>query len=173
MFRLNNAILKIRTIRTSAHQQIGSLACWCIGILFLTACAQVVAPGGGPKDITPPRILKYNPDSASVNFNSKSILINFDELVQLKDLNNQLIISPPLLKTPVITAEKKSLSIIFDKAEVLKPNTTYSISFGNSIQDINENNPIENFKYIFSTGRFIDSLNLKGKVQNGFTHVTE
>jgi phage anti-repressor protein len=157
--------LKIKKICTSAH--------WCIGILFLSACAQVVSPGGGKVDKTAPRILKYSPDSASINFNSKNILINFDEYVQLKDLNNQLIISPPLAKTPDITIEKKSLSIVFDKNEILKLNTTYCISFGNAIQDINENNPLENFKYIFSTGSFIDSLTLKGKVQTGFNHTTE
>ncbi len=141
--------------------------------MLLFSCAQVVAPSGGKKDTTPPRITKYNPDSASVNFTSKTILMTFDEFIQLKDLNNQLIISPPLIKTPDITVEKKTLSIVFDKNEYLKPNTTYSISFGNSIQDVNENNPIENFKYIFSTGSFIDSLTLKGKVQNGFNLATE
>ena len=165
MPKLNSIFHNIKKICKSAH-------CY-ICTLLLASCAQVVAPGGGIKDTTAPRILKYNPDSATVNFNSKNILMTFDEYVQLKDLNNQLIISPPLTKTPDITVEKKTLSIVFDKNEVLKPNTTYCISFGNAVQDINENNPIENFKYIFSTGSFIDSLTLKGKVENGFNHTTE
>ena len=141
-------------------------------ILFFS-CAQIVAPGGGKKDTTPPRVVKYTPDSAQTNFNSKSIQITFDEFVQLKDLNNQLIISPPLKNTPEITIKNKSLNIVFSKKDTLKQNTTYCISFGNAIQDITENNPKENFKYIFSTGSFIDSLVLNGKVENGFNHSTE
>ena len=130
-------------------------------------------PGGGKKDITPPRVVKYLPDSAQTNFNSKGIELIFSEYIQLKDLNSQLIISPPLKTTPDITVKNKSVNIVFGKAETLKPNTTYSISFGNSIQDITENNPIENFRYIFSTGSYIDSLSLKGKVENAYNHSTE
>lgn len=140
---------------------------------FIFSCAQVVAPGGGPIDRTPPRVLKYTPDSAKLNFTARSIEINFDEYIQLKDLNNQLIVSPPLEHTPDITVKNKTLYIELDKKETLKPNTTYSINFGNAIQDYNENNPKENFRFIFSTGNFIDSLIVKGKVQNAFDHKTE
>ncbi|MBL7890037.1 MAG: Ig-like domain-containing protein [Bacteroidia bacterium] len=144
-----------------------------LALLLLASCAQIVAPGGGAKDTTAPKVLKYNPDSAQLGFNSKLIEINFDEYIQLKDLNNQLIISPPLNKTPDIDVKNKTLNIEFDKNEVLKPNTTYCISFGNAVTDVNEGNPIENFKYIFSTGTFIDSLKVKGKVQTAFDHRTE
>lgn len=132
-----------------------------------------MAPGGGPKDQTPPKVLKFIPDSAQLNFNSKSIYIEFDEFIALKDLNNQLLISPPLAKTPDVTVKNKTLTIELDKNETLKPNTTYCISFGNAVQDLNENNALENFQYIFSTGTYIDSLKLKGKVQNAFNQSTE
>jgi uncharacterized protein (DUF2141 family) len=141
--------------------------------ILLFSCAQVVAPGGGPKDTIPPKVLKYKPDSAQLNFNSKTIEIDFDEFVQLKDLNNQLLISPPMEKAPDISIRNKTLNIELDKNQVLKPNTTYTISFGNALQDLNENNPLENFKYIFSTGSFIDSLYLNGKVQSAFDLSTE
>ncbi len=140
---------------------------------LISSCAQVLAPGGGKKDTTPPTVLKYSPDSAKLNFNTKNIEIDFDEFITLKDLNNQLLISPPLAKTPEVSVKKKTLKIDLDKNELLKPNTTYCISFGNAVQDLNENNPIENFKYIFSTGSFIDSLNLIGKVRNSFNQTTE
>lgn len=144
-----------------------------LSILLVASCAQIVAPGGGVKDTTAPKVLKYSPDSAQLGFNSKNIEINFDEYIQLKDLNNQLIISPPLNKTPDIDVKNKTLTIEFDKNEVLKSNTTYCISFGNAVTDVNEGNPIENFKYIFSTGIFIDSLKVKGKVKTAFDHRTE
>ena len=142
-------------------------------VSFFFSCAQVVIPSGGNKDIVPPKVVKYIPDSASINFKSKSIAIFFDEFVHLKDLNNQLIISPPLEYQPDIKLKNKIITIDFDKNEILKSNTTYSISFGNAIQDIHENNPIENFKYVFSTGNFIDSLIVKGKIENAFDHKTE
>lgn len=140
--------------------------------LFIISCAQVVTPGGGKKDTVPPKVVSYSPDSAQLNFNSKTIEISFDEYIQLKDLNSQLIISPPLEKIPDINVKNRTLTIDMDKQE-LKPNTTYSINFGNSLQDINEGNPKDNFKYIFSTGSFIDSLVSTGRVRNAFDHKPE
>ncbi len=142
-------------------------------LLLISSCAQIVSPGGGKKDITPPQVVRYSPDSAQLNFKSRSIEITFDEFVQLKDLNSQLIISPPLENEPDINLKNKKLIIDLNKKDSLKPNTTYCISFGNAIQDLNENNPIDNFRYIFSTGTYIDSLFVKGKVENAFDHKTE
>lgn len=163
---------KINAISTSANWYVSTFVYLLISTLIYS-CAQVVAPGGGEKDITPPKVVRYIPDSASLNFKSKSIVVFFDEFIQLKDLNNQLIISPPLENSPDIKVRNKMLTIDFDKEEILKPNTTYSISFGNALQDIHENNPIDNFKYIFSTGGFIDSVVVKGKIENAFDHKTD
>jgi uncharacterized protein (DUF2141 family) len=142
-------------------------------IMWLCACAQIVAPGGGPKDTRSPRVLKYMPDSASVNIKPSAIFVVFDEYINLKGLENQLIISPPLEKSPDIKVKDKTLMINLSKEDTLKNNTTYVFSFGNAIQDNNENNPKEDFKYVFSTGNFIDSLTIKGKVENAFDHKTE
>ena len=114
-----------------------------VNLLFIFSCAQIVSPGGGKKDTNAPVVLKYSPDSATLNFSAKTIEINFDEYIQLKDLNNQLIISPLLNKTPDIDVKGKTLIVEFDKDEVLKPNTTYCVSFGNAVTDVNEGNPIE------------------------------
>ena len=163
----------IKPICTFAHLYICTSLRISLVAVILSSCAQVVAPGGGARDTTPPKVLKYVPDSAQLSFNSKNIYIEFDEFITLKDLNNQLLVSPPLAKTPDVTIKNKTLTIELDKNETLKPNTTYCVSFGNAVQDLNENNPIENFQYIFSTGIFIDSLKLKGKVQNAFNQSTE
>lgn len=177
MYQLNN--LPMRGLKRNNNRsgklvyQFINTSVYLLIFLLLSSCAQVVAPGGGKKDVKPPRALKYVPDSAQVGFNTKSVQITFDEFIQLKDLNNQLIISPPVKTTPEFTIKNKTLTITFDKKDTLKPNTTYSISFGNAVQDITENNPIENYKYIFSTGTFIDSAVVKGKVENGFNHTTE
>lgn len=147
----------------------GSAAAIFIAGIF--SCAQVVRPTGGPKDKTAPVVEKYIPDSASTNFKSKEINIFFNEYIQLKDINNQLIISPPLKRTPDIEANNKQLRIKL--SDTLEENTTYTINFGNSISDITEGNVKENFQYVFSTGNFIDSISFSGKVQYAFNKKTE
>lgn len=134
--------------------------------VILSSCANRVTPTGGAKDIKPPVVLKMEPANYSVNFNSRKVEIRFDEFVQLKDIQKQLIISPLMDPAPVITAKKKS--IIIELPKELKPNTTYTINFGNAIADIHEDNVIESFQYIFSTGAVLDSLYCKGKAVDAY-----
>jgi uncharacterized protein (DUF2141 family) len=136
-------------------------------LLLAASCAQIVTPDGGAKDVVPPRVVRYNPDSAATNFTGKRIVIRFNEYVQLTDLNNQLVISPPMRKAPDVIIRKRDVVITF--RDTLQPNTTYTISFGNAIRDITENNVLDNFRYVFSTGPVIDSLSLSGKVVNAST----
>ena len=135
--------------------------------LLLAACAQIVIPDGGPKDTTPPHVVKYTPDSAATNFHGKRIVITFDEYIQLTDLNKQLIISPAVKRRPEVTIRKKDLIVEFKDS--LDPNTTYSLSFGKAIRDITENNALNNFRFVFSTGPVIDSLKCSGTVVNAQT----
>ncbi|HTF02982.1 MAG TPA: Ig-like domain-containing domain [Bacteroidia bacterium] len=136
-------------------------------IFLFTACAQIVTPDGGPKDVTPPHVVEYAPDSAATNFKGTRIVIRFDEYIALNDLNKQLIISPAVKRRPEITVRKKDIVIEFK--DTLQPNTTYSISFGKAIRDITENNSLDNFRYVFSTGPVIDSLKCSGQVVNAHT----
>jgi hypothetical protein len=139
--------------------------------LFSISCANQVAPQGGVKDVKPPKVTRSVPENFSTGFNSKKIQITFDEYIQLKELNSQLIISPPLAKIPVTKIRQKTLSIELN--DTLNPNTTYTMNFGNAILDNNEGNPLEDFQYVFSTGAIIDSLKISGKVENAFDKKTE
>lgn len=133
-------------------------------IFLVTRCAQITPLSGGKKDVAAPKVLLYNPDNASLNFNSKTIEIQFDEYITLKDIANQFIITPQVKEIPEIQTQGKKLKITFN--ETLLPNTTYKLAFGNAICDINESNVLQNFEYIFSTGSTIDSLKLQGKIFN-------
>lgn len=142
--------------------------------LFLSAlifdrCAQVGQLTGGARDTVPPKILEAIPANQSVNFNSSVVILRFDEFVQLSDLTNQLIVSPKLATTPEIEADGKKIKITVKKEDLL-PNTTYRFYFGQSIVDMHEGNPIQNFEYIFSTGQYIDSLKITGKVLEAFNN---
>lgn len=142
-----------------------------IALLLFGSCAQVVAPNGGEKDTTPPSIVSCSPPNLSANFSGSRIEIQFDEYVQLNNLTQQLIISPPLNEKPDIYLKKKSVVIDFNGE--LDPNTTYTINFGNAIADITENNINENLTYTFSTGLNLDSLGLSGEVVNAFSKLPE
>ena len=135
--------------------------------ITIVGCAKKGTPSGGPKDIDPPVMLSASPDNYSVNFDGDEIKILFNEYIKLKDLNKQLIVSPPLKTRPLITPQggaSKYLKIkIYD---TLQPNTTYSFSFGKSIVDNNEGNPYPYFKYVFSTGKTIDSLTFSGSIRD-------
>lgn len=136
---------------------------------IMVKCANPVAPTGGPKDETPPFILSSEPENYSAHFSDRKMNIKFNEFIQIRDLQKQLLISPPMETKPEIKVKKKSVVIEFDEDEILKENTTYTIFLGNAIGDLTENNPYLNLEYVFSTGDFVDSLSIRGSIKNAFT----
>ena len=140
-------------------------------IAFLYSCANRVSPTGGNKDVKPPQIKETTPTNFSTNFKEKKITIAFDEFIQLKDINKQLVISPLMEPEPKISVKKKSL--IIRLPDSLKANTTYNLNFGEAITDLNEGNSIADFQYVFSTGDVLDSLFYTGKVMDAYSHKTE
>lgn len=131
------------------------------------SCANVGYPTGGEVDKNPPKVLAFIPDNESKNFASNKVIIQFDEYIQLKDIDNQVLISPPFEQKPEIQAKGKSLHININ--DTFKPNTTYLFQFKNAVVDNNEGNPLPSFDYVFSTGNFLDSLSIKGSVSDAFT----
>lgn len=132
-------------------------------VLLFWQCAQVVPLTGGERDRIPPKLVQAVPENNTTNFLEREIVLKFNELVQLKDMSNQVLISPRPSKAPEIRAEGRNVVIKFQK-DVLEPNTTYKINFGNAIADVNESNSLQGFVYVFSTGAFIDSMRLSGQV---------
>ncbi|NRD19133.1 Ig-like domain-containing protein [Winogradskyella eckloniae] len=135
--------------------------------ITIASCANRGTPSGGEKDEEPPIITKSQPENYSTNFNGNEIIINFNEYVKIKDLRKQLIISPPMDNTPIVTpASGASKTITIQIVDTLKANTTYAFNFGESIVDNNESNPFPYYRYVFSTGSVIDSLSVKGYVED-------
>jgi hypothetical protein len=137
-------------------------------ITLLIRCASPKPLSGGPKDIAPPDLLENASTlNRQTSFNEKRITLTFNEWIVLKDINTQLVVSPLMPKEPVI--KQKGKAIIIDLPDSLKDNTTYTLNFGSAIQDLNENNKLENFSFVFSTGPFLDSIQLNGKVTDATT----
>ncbi len=132
-------------------------------ITFNTGCAQIGAPTGGPRDSLAPVLVKAVPEEEKLNFTGNKITLTFNEYIDLRELQNNLLVSPVQKSNPVINFNLKTVTIKF--RDTLLPNTTYSVNFGNALRDNNEGNILKNFAYTFSTGPTIDSLELNGKVQ--------
>lgn len=141
-----------------------ALAVWAT---MVPGCANIIPPTGGPKDSLPPVLIKASPVNMATQFNGANIEMEFDEYIQLDNLQQELIVNPPFDRTPDITSRLRHLYI--KVRDTLQPNTTYTFQFGNAIKDVNESNPLRNFKYVFSTGSYIDSLQLSGTVINAET----
>ena len=134
--------------------------------LILRSCASPGPLSGGEKDIDPPVFLGSDPPKFSRNTMPKKVVMEFDEFLVLNELNQNLLISPPLNEDPDIKLKGRKVLIKNHKDLVFDTNTTYTYYFGNAICDLHETNPIENFEYVFSTGSSLDSLSIRGKVLN-------
>ena len=137
--------------------------------LILFSCARVGSPVGGDKDTIPPQVVGSNIDTSRVNVprNIGELRIDFDEYITLKEINKNLIISPPIKKMKKILPSgmaNKYLLIKWD--DTLQANTTYSFNFGNAIVDNNEGNALKYYNFAFSTGDKIDDLYISGEVKS-------
>jgi hypothetical protein len=127
-----------------------------------TGCATIIPPEGGPRDTIPPGLTRANPADSTINFDSRTIVLSFDEYVDADDYMQELIVSPIPTNMPTVT--KKLNTITVRLRDSLEPNRTYALNFGNTIKDVNEANILKDFTYIFSTGSYFDTLQLGGNV---------
>jgi len=135
-----------------------------IGLLVYACANKAQGPTGGPKDETPPRVMKSTPLNGALNFKKKVIQIIFDENVTVEKPNETIIISPPQAKQPDVKGNAKVVTVTFE--DDLKDSTTYTINFGNSIVDLNEKNPLKDFRFAFATRNEIDTLQISGTLIN-------
>jgi hypothetical protein len=142
-----------------------------INLLSSSGCANIVPPGGGPRDSIPPRLVSSTPKDSGLNITTPKILLNFDEFIDLKNATEKVLITPYPVKTPLIESKLRTVSVRLKDS--LLPNTTYVIDFGDAITDLNEGNPAKNFRYVFSTGSTIDTNQISGNIQMAETGTTD
>ncbi len=135
-------------------------------IVIISSCANPGMPIGGAKDTIPPVLIKTEPGYRTLNYKGDDIRLTFNEYLTIEDISESLVISPPMIKKPIIRTKSKTLVVEFN--EDLKDSTTYSLDFKNSVADNNEKNPLENFRFSFSTGPVFDSLRVSGRLMNAF-----
>ena len=142
---------------------IGTVVFFVLISMYITGCANIIPPGGGPRDSLPPKLVVALPKDSATNVHTKNFLLSFDEYVTLQGLQENLIVSPTVKNTPIIDYKLKNVTIKFKDS--LEENTTYTLDFGKAIVDVNESNMAKGFRYIFSTGNNIDNGNYNGHVK--------
>ncbi len=138
-----------------------------IPLILVYSCANMGMPRGGPKDKTPPVIVKSIPEANQTNFNENKVRITFNEFVVPEEMTDKFIVSPPTTKKPLFKTKGKTF--IVDLNEKLQPNTTYSLDFKDGIVDNNERNKIKDLRLAFSTGPNLDTLRIVGFVRDAFS----
>jgi hypothetical protein len=136
--------------------------------LILWGCANRIAPTGGPKDETPPVMVRSMPESGQRNYKGQAVEIEFNEFITLKSLKEQLIVTPRIDSEYDYKFKKRTVYLQFEEA--FSDSTTYTLNFREGIVDITENQPAENLQIAFSTGNLLDTLEIVGSVRNMFTH---
>lgn len=130
-------------------------------VVLLISCAQQTNPTGGPKDEEAPVLIESNPKNGSVNFKGNQIELTFSEPIQLMGVKEQLIISPNIKETETSFIRNK---VVLKLKSPLKDSTTYTINFREAVQDLTEKNIAKDVKLAISTGSYLDSLKISGKV---------
>ena len=132
--------------------------------LLVVACASIAQPDGGEYDEIPPKVVSAFPAERATGVQTRKARINFDEYIKLQNASEKVIVSPPQIEPANIRADGKRIKIDFNDS--LMPNTTYTVDFGDAIEDNNEGNPMGNYTYSFSTGDDIDTMEVSGTVLN-------
>ncbi len=133
-----------------------------VAVGIMASCASIGNPSGGPRDEDPPVFVRSNPAPGAVNVHRDKIVIEFDEIVNVKDAFTKVVVSPTSKSVPRVSSSGRRVTVQF--TDTLKPNTTYTIDFANAIEDNNEGNKLQGFTYSFSTGPELDTLQISGMV---------
>lgn len=151
-----------------SHQHFSTLlVTFLLLILGAAGCAKQSSPEGGPYDMTPPRVVRCTPEMGSTNVSTHRVRITFDEYIQLERGEDKIIYSPPQRIPPKALVNQKQLVVTYQDS--LIANTTYTINFNRAIKDYNEGNYIEQYVYAFSTGDYLDTMQVSGQVLDAYT----
>ena len=148
-------------------KSIFSISSLLLAFLLSASCARQGYPNGGPVDKEPPMAKSMSPSNESLHFTGNRFSIDFDEYIQLKDADNNVIVSPPMNPKPEYKANGRRLEVTL--RDTLQPNMTYLFQFKGAVVDFHEGNPLPSLEYAFSTGDAIDSMELRGNVTDALT----
>ncbi|WP_420580467.1 Ig-like domain-containing protein [Reichenbachiella sp.] len=130
--------------------------------LYIYSCANQGTPTGGPRDTIPPLLLETTPANKSIAYHGQEFHFIFDERVNADKLKSQLLITPHIENKFNVKVRKNELTLEFD--EPFSDSTTFTLNFSDGVVDVTEKNPAVNLSFAFSTGHYIDSIYVNGKI---------
>ena len=134
-----------------------------LSLILFAKCANQLPPTGGDVDRIPPEILDVTPPNGTVNFKGNSFDLDFSEYVDKRSVQDAIFISPFVAGGMKYDWSGTSVEVTFNDS--LKRNTTYTITIGTDVKDLNNgNNLAKVFNFAFSTGPEIDQGEINGKV---------
>lgn len=151
------------------------LTAFVVGLFLLQLifyhCANPIPPEGGPRDETPPQLdTAESTANYQINFTKQPIVLTFDEWVELEDPYNEIVISPPLERSEYeVSIKRKSVIFEFTESAELRDSATYTINFGEAVQDLTEGNAADYLRFVFATGDKLDSLQMGGLIVDAKT----
>ena len=119
--------------------------CW----LFMAACANIVPPDGGEKDIQPPKLVSQSLKDSLLSVKPNQLSLQFDEYITVADAQKEISMSPSIDAPLTVSYTYKKITVAWPDS-VLLPNTTYRLHFGNAIKDLNEGNIYQRNAFVFS-----------------------
>ena len=151
---MSNIYRHIRAVR--------ALAATLLPALVAAGCASMGNPSGGPRDEEPPRFVSANPPQGTAGVTPRRVTLDFDEIVNVKDAYSKVVVSPVGKETAKVSSNGRRVTV--QLPDTLEENATYTIDFGDAIEDNNEGNKLQGFTYTFATGPEIDTLRVSGMV---------
>ncbi len=120
-------------------------------------------PSGGDVDKTPPEVVEMVPQNRTTNYTENYVEFTFSEYVDNRSVQEAFFISPNLEGEIEFDWSGKSVEVIFEDS--LRKNTTYIITIGTEVKDLNNgNNMAASLTLTFSTGDEIDYCSVEGKI---------
>lgn len=133
-----------------------------MGFLLFLSCAAIMPPPGGPKDETPPELVKVTPSDGTTYFEGGKVELLFSEYLDESSFERAITVLPLLSQKPEIIFKGNRLIIYFPDS--LSLNQTYIISISRDLSDEHNVKLSQGIQVAFSTGPQIDKGLISGLV---------
>ena len=133
-----------------------------MGFFLFVSCAAIMSPPGGPKDETPPELVKVTPSDGTTYFEGGKVELLFSEYLDENSIERAIKVLPILNQKPEITFKGNRLIIYFPDS--LSLNQTYIISISRDLSDEHKVKLSQGIQVAFSTGPQIDQGLISGLV---------
>ena len=130
----------------------------------VVSCANPRPPSGGPRDQTPPSVVRTTPvrDTVNVPTSTERLRIEFSEYIERSSLPQALSVTPTFEQRPQVSWSGRTAEVKFPSP--LRDSTTYIFSLDTNLSDahgVSLENPLT---VAFSTGARINRGQIQGRV---------